>query len=143
MYTKHETSKQKQAFWTSFGAYMKPVLSADGEKISWLNYKTGNKDIAFKMDVDRDRAILSIVTDTDPAVADRLFQLRPLFEESLGEQDWSWQRHASTTTVSKELTGINIFQREDWPAIISFLKPRLMALDAWWSMARYQFENCS
>jgi hypothetical protein len=42
MYTKQEISKQKQAFWTAFGKYMKPVLSADGEEISWLNYKTGN-----------------------------------------------------------------------------------------------------
>ena len=142
MYTKQEISRQKQAFWTAFGQYMKPVLSADGEKISWLNYKTGNKHITLKMDVDRDRAILSVViTDADPALVDRLFQMKPNFEESLGEQDWIWQRHASTSTVYKELPGVNIFRREDWPAIISFLKPRLISLDAWWSMARYQFQN--
>ena len=29
MYTKQEISKQKQAFWTAFGRYMKPVASAD------------------------------------------------------------------------------------------------------------------
>jgi hypothetical protein len=33
MYTKQETSKQRQEFWTAFGRYMKPVLSADGEEI--------------------------------------------------------------------------------------------------------------
>lgn len=141
MYTNQDISRQKQAFWTAFGAYMKPILSADGEKVSWLNYKTGNKHITFKIDVDRDRAILSIVTDSTPAIVDRLFQMRPIFEESLGDQHWIWQRHASTSTVYKELTGVNIFQRADWPAIISFLKPRLIALDAWWSMARYEFQN--
>jgi len=40
---------------------MKPVLSAHGEKIGWLNYNTGNKHIVFKSDADRERAIPSIV----------------------------------------------------------------------------------
>ena len=49
MYSKSEASQLKQEFWTSFGQYMSPVLSAEGEKLNWINYKTGEKDIFFKM----------------------------------------------------------------------------------------------
>jgi len=61
MWTKQEIAKQKQAFWTAFGRYMKPVLSADGEVVSWLNYKTGNKYIHFKMDADSRQAFIAIL----------------------------------------------------------------------------------
>jgi len=152
MYTKQDISRQKQAFWTAFGRYMKPVLSADGEEIGWLNYKTGNKHLGFRMDVDTRRAVLSVVLDhpdakTRQAYYDRLTQLRPIFADTLEEDDWTWQpdttdEHGrSIGTVHQQLVGVNIFRNEDWPAIISFLKPRIIALDAFWSMVRYQFSN--
>ena len=152
MYTKQEISKQKQAFWTAFGRYMKPVLSADGEQISWLNYKTGNKYVNFRMDVDSRRAVLSVVLDHPDLGARQLYferfvQLKSTFEEIIGEEDWVWQRDGlneherNVSTINKQLTGVNIFRNEDWPAIISFLKPRIIALDVFWSMVRYQFSN--
>ena len=41
MYSKQELSRIREEFWTSFGRYMQPILSADGEKVNWVNYKTG------------------------------------------------------------------------------------------------------
>ena len=52
MYSRQEASILKQEFWTSFGLYMNPVLSSEGEKINWVNYKTGEKGIRFKMHAD-------------------------------------------------------------------------------------------
>lgn len=152
MYTKQEISKQKQAFWTAFGRYMKPILSADGDEISWLNYKTGNKHVGFRMDVDSRRAIISIVLDhPDPGMRqsffNRFLQMKDLFYGELGEMDWEWHSEAtdehgrSISTIFKQLDGVNIFRNEDWPAIISFLKPRIMALDGCWSMVKYQFSD--
>ena len=42
--------------------------------------------------------------------------------------------------VYMELSPANLFNREDWPALISFFKPRLIALDAFWTDAQYAFE---
>jgi len=54
---------------------MKPVLSADGEEISWLNFKTGNKQVSFKMDVNSQRAILSVIMDhPDPGTRKLYFE---------------------------------------------------------------------
>lgn len=131
---------------------MKPVLSADGEEISWINYKTGNKHIGFKMDVDSRRAVLTVVIDHPDAEVrqvyyERFLQLKGLFYETLEEEDWTWRPNATDehgkdiSTINKELTGVNIFRNEDWPAIISFLKPRIIGLDAFWGLVKYQFLN--
>jgi Domain of unknown function (DUF4268) len=150
MYTKQEISRQKQAFWTAFGQYMKPVLSADGEKISWLNYKTGNRYIHFKMDADSRQARIAVLIQQpggDRVYFERFLQMKAIFEETLAEQDWVWERDhtdeqgRAVSLVHKTLTGVNLFKRDDWPAIISFLKPRIIALDGLWSMVRYQFSS--
>jgi hypothetical protein len=152
MYSKHELSKQKQSFWTAFGRYMKPILSADHEEINWINYKTGNKYLSFKMDVGRKRATIAIVIDhpdaaTRQAYIARFSKMEGILSETLEETDWTWQPAAEDehgkpiSTISKTLENVNIFKPEDWPAIISFLKPRIIALDAFWSMARYQFQD--
>lgn len=146
MYTKSDISRQKQAFWTAFGRYMKPVLSSDGEPVNWINYKTGNKQVQFRMDVDSRRAVIAVELGSLD-VFERLGRLRGVFTETLGEDDWTWQTAASDehgrqfSLVQKQLPGVNIFRNEDWPAIISFLKPRIMALDEFWSMVKYEFSN--
>ena len=152
MYTQQEISKQKQAFWTAFGRYMKPVLSADYEAVNWINYKTGNKHLSFKMDVGTKKATIAIVIDhpdaaTRQAYIDRLKKMEAILSETLEETGWTWQSAAEDehgrpiSTISRTLENVNIFKNEDWPAIISFLKPRIIALDAFWSMARYQFQD--
>jgi hypothetical protein len=35
--------------------------------------------------------------------------------------------------------GVNIYRKEDWPAIISFFKPRIIALDAFWTEVKEGF----
>lgn len=152
MYTKQEISKQKQAFWTAFGRYMQPIQSADGIEVTWVNYKTGIPGIYFRMDADNKQAEIAIVlSQADTALQqqyyDRLLQHKGMLEETLAEKDWLWQPGIQDdygkiiSKVSKSLNGVNIHRNEDWPNIISFLKPRIVALDEFWSMARYGFED--
>ncbi len=74
MYTKQQASGLRQAFWTAFGQYMSPILSADGEKISWINYKTGMKDVFFKMNAANKFADIAIeLTHADVEVQTIIF----------------------------------------------------------------------
>jgi hypothetical protein len=152
MYTKEEVSRQKQAFWTTFGRYMQPVLSAEGTTVSWLNYKTGIPGVQFKMEADHKRVSIAIVLSHKDEVLraaqyEKLAALKGLLENELEGEVWQWQQHVTdewgkaVSAVGKALTGINIHRKEDWPAMISFLKKRLLALDAFWSTARYGFEE--
>jgi hypothetical protein len=150
MYSKQEASQLRQQFWTIFGQYMTPLLSADGEKINWVNYKTGEKGIHFRMEADNKKASIAIeLTQPDAGIRELYFeqfvQLRNILAESLNEE-WVWLSQTTDlngkpiSRIYTELQGVSIFKKEDWPAIISFLKPRIMGLDEFWSTVKYGFE---
>ena len=150
MYSKQEAAKQREAFWTTFGQYMRPVLSADGEKVNWVNYKTGIVGVRFEMDVDNTHARIGIVlsqqdTTTQESYYNQLLQLKHILEDSTGEV-WQWEPAAQDEygkpikRIGIELSSVNIYKKDDWPQIISFFKERMIALDAFWSMVRYGLE---
>lgn len=146
MYTRHETSQIRKKFWTTFGLYMRPVAGADGEKKNWLNYKTGIRHIYFRMDAGRDYASVAIeLRHTDSAL--RLYYYEPLLSmknvlEQMTGEAWDWQLQTTDENgnafcrVSITLDGVNIFNESDWPSIISFLKPRMTALDEFWEVIK-------
>lgn len=150
MYTRQEAQKQRQAFWTTFGQYMQPILSADGEKINWVNYKTGIPGIHFKMDTDTEQASIGIIfshsdSDLRSSYYDQLLRLKAVLIEATSEQ-WEWYPDAQDeygkhiSKVGIELSNVNVLRKEDWPQIISFFKQRMVALDAFWSVAKYGFQ---
>ena len=149
MYTKQEASLIRKEFWTSFGLYMKPLPSVSGEKVNWLNYKTGVKDLYFRMDANKDQASIAIeLQHTDPNTRldyfQRLIPLKDLLNRQLGET-WVWEPHTVNeegrpiSRIGTTRSSVNIFQKSDWPAIISFLKPRIIALDEFWDSAKELF----
>ncbi len=151
MYSKQEAAKLRQEFWTAFGQYMSPVLSADGLKINWVNYKTGIKDLHFKMDADGAQAVIRIVLQHQDAGLQQLYfdqflAQKSLFHEQVGEE-WNWALHTTDSfgktisTISKSLHPVSIFNKEDWPKLISFFKPRIVVLDEFWSSAQYSFQS--
>ncbi|RAK66913.1 DUF4268 domain-containing protein [Hymenobacter edaphi] len=151
MYSKTEAAQLRQAFWTAFGQYMQPVPSAEGLPTNWVNYKTGLKHVFFRLHADTRRATVGIdITHPDAGLRELFFEqfreLRALLEEATGEA-WTWA--ADTTDeygkpisrIYQELTPVNLFSREDWPRLISFFKPRIVALDEFWSTAQYAFDE--
>lgn len=150
MYSKAEATQLRQAFWTTFGQYMAPVPSAEGLPANWMNYKTGLKSVYFRLHADNRHARIGIeLTETDAGIRALFFEqfeeLQTLLHETLGEP-WTWEPAAvdehgqPQSRIYKELAPANVFSRDDWPALISFFKPRLVALDAFWSDAQYAFE---
>ena len=150
MYSKQEASQLRREFWTTFGQYMRPVLSAEGQKINWINYKTGEKPIFFRMRADNKQALIAIeITHRDDGLRqlyyDQLLQYRNLLHQVL-QEEWCWETHyvgedgKPVSRIYKEKAGVTIFQKSDWPQLISFLKPRIIALDEFWSSVKYAFE---
>ncbi|SFQ44175.1 DUF4268 domain-containing protein [Parafilimonas terrae] len=151
MYSKQESAQLKQQFWTAFGQYMQPVLSAEGERINWINYKTGEKDIYFRMQADNKKAYIAIELTHKDAGLQALYyeqfeQMHALLSNALNEE-WTWQLHTNDeqgkciSRIYTELYKVSIFKREDWPLLISFFKPRITALDEFWSTAKHVFET--
>ncbi|HEX8329553.1 MAG TPA: DUF4268 domain-containing protein [Hymenobacter sp.] len=150
MYSKAEATQLRQAFWTAFGQYMAPVPSAEGDSTNWINYKTGIKHLYFRMQADNRRASIAIeLTHPDAGIRElfweQFLELKTLLHQTLGEE-WTWEPDATDaqglphSRIYAELSPVNLFNRDDWPALISFFKPRIMALDAFWADAQYTFE---
>ncbi|MCW3110730.1 MAG: hypothetical protein JWQ09_5236 [Segetibacter sp.] len=151
MFSKQEASQLRKEFWTAFGQYMKPIPSFEGERVNWLNYKTGEKDVLFKMDADNKKATIAIeIIHADIDIRQLYFeqfeQLKNMFETMVGD-NWNWTLHARDengriiSRIYDQVVGVSIFNKADWPALISFFKPRMIALDEFWSSARYGFES--
>ena len=72
-------------------------------------------------------------------------QVKNIFQSTLNE-DWFWLLHTTDDTgktisrIYTSIENVNIFNKEDWPQLISFFKPRIIALDEFWSNVKYGFE---
>ncbi len=150
MYNKEQASKIRQKFWTSFGQYMKPVPRENDEAVNWLNYKTGIKDVYFRMDAGKGNAVIAIeITNADNTARTQYYEqftaLKKLLEQYTGEP-WQWQPDydketgATISRISKTIGNVSVMNETDWPAIIAFLKPRIIALDAFWQAVKDGFE---
>ncbi|MDQ8053431.1 MAG: DUF4268 domain-containing protein [Pedobacter sp.] len=151
MYSKEEASKLRQQFWITFGKYMKPIPSADGLPINWINYKTGVKSIFFKMNAEQRKAMVAIeIAHPDPEMNrlyfERFLTVRSLFLNTVGE-DWNWEEQTkneqgvNVSRISIELVDVSVYDPDNWPQLISFLKPRMMALDEFWTDVKPIFES--
>jgi hypothetical protein len=151
MYSKDEASQIRQAFWTAFGQYIAPQASADGLKVNWVNYKTGIKHLYFKMEADKHSATIGIeIAHPDKGIQELFFEqfieLKTLLKSYLNE-DWVWALHDAGEhgkTISRiytTLQDVSIYNRNHWPQLISFFKPRIIALDGFWSIGQYSFEG--
>jgi hypothetical protein len=150
MFTREESSRIHHEFWTTFGRYMSPVPSAEGLKINWINYHTRIKDLYFRMHADSKSAMISISMEhRNPEIQklyfNRFKEFKTLLHESLGEP-WKWKLHATVddkvvSRIYKQIDNVSVLNKNDWPELISFFKPRMIALDAFWADAKYSFEQ--
>ncbi len=151
MYTREEAKHLKEKFWTSFGQFMTLTLSEEGLKTNWVNYKTGLKHVYFRMDADNKSASIYIsITHPDEGIRSLIFEqfreFKGLLSSSL-QEEWEWdevyydEHQVKTSRIGITMPDkISIFKQADWPSLISFFKPRIIALDSFWSDAKYTFD---
>jgi hypothetical protein len=150
MYARGEASLIKQEFWTVFGKYMSPIPSAEGLKINWVNYRTGIKDVHFRTETLPDSAAICIsVEHTHAGVRELYFEqfleLKLVLHNTL-EEEWEWQavvplNGKQVSRIIKELPGASVLNKDHWADLISFFKPRIIALDRFWENAKYSFDS--
>jgi hypothetical protein len=151
MYSKSQASQIRHEFWTAFGLYMSPISSSEGDKINWVNYKTGYKNLYFRMDAGSRSATIGIeITHPDPVSRslfyERFTELKQVLHSTLEEQ-WTWEPDGTDETgksisrIYKESEAASIFNKSDWPVLISFFKPRIILLDEFWSQVKDIFED--
>ena len=72
-------------------------------------------------------------------------ELKAVFNSYMNEE-WTWapmeydRDGRIISRIYREIKDVSIFNRNDWPELISFFKPRIIALDEFWSVAKYSFD---
>jgi hypothetical protein len=127
------------------------VPSAWHEKVNWMNYKTGIKDIYFRMHADNRLATIGIeLTHGDSLIRqifyDHFVAMKRMLHKALGEE-WNWinnvldEHGKPISLIQTQRVGVNIMDEKHWPEMISFFKLRLIALDAFWGDVRDGMEG--
>ena len=153
MFSKAESAQIRQEFWTTLGRLIKRQPSADGIKINWINYKTGVKDIYFRMHTSPKIASIGIeITHNDEELRalffDQFEALKTYLHNILGE-DWIWDNSYTNdygiqcSRIYIELHGKNYFLKDDWSDLFEFFKERLIKLDQFWCDANDTFIELS
>lgn len=150
LYSREQAKQLKEQFWTSFGQYMSVVPAADLDKVNWVNYKTGIKHLFFSMDATNKAAVIMIeMTHPDDGIRELMYaqflELSAILHATLGEE-WEWDTvyydalGKKTARISMSLPSVSVFKKDDWSTLISFFKPRMIALDEFWSSAKFKFD---
>lgn len=150
MYGKDEAKLLKKQFWMAFGMVMKPNFSAEGLKVNWVNYNTEVKDILFKTDATNKKVSISIqIHHPDEGIRELYWEQFLEFKSllhSILEEEWEWDE-VTFDEYGKQYSSINIstkgniFNKDQWQEIFSFLKERLLKLDEFWSDAKDIFKS--
>jgi len=105
------------------------------------------------MDVDTKKATISIqLSHPDAGIRELVFnqfeEFRLMFRNTVNEE-WDWLQDTTDEygkTVSQiaiTLEKVNIYNQQHWPELISFFKPRIIALDEFWDNVKPVFESLS
>ena len=102
------------------------------------------------MDAQPKSATISISMEhADPGIQELYFQqflqFKTLLHKILGET-WEWQLHVDVegkviSRIYNALPDASFLNKDDWPDLISFFKPRIIALDHFWENAKYSFDS--
>lgn len=142
MYGKEEAYELRKLFWTSFGKFMKKNRSADYSKVNWMNYKTGVKDLYFRLEADKRTARICVdlqMNDEDirEIYYSQFKEVKTVFQD-MTSAEWHWQEeytneyNVTLSRVSIEIDKVNMYDKNTWQTIFDFYKKYLIGMDEFW-----------
>ncbi len=153
MFSKEEAKELTTLFWTSFGKYMQKHKPQYSKHTKWVNYKTGVKDIYFRLRADKKSAEIAIeIQHSDEAIRklfyEQLTELKTVFTSIAGE--WIWEEeiyNPQGIKISKiylsHTQPINIYLKDTWADCFHFFEKHIVDLDEFWSDFNEIFKNLS
>jgi hypothetical protein len=130
MFSKEESKKIRQEFWTSFGKQYPR---------KWILYNTRIKDVQLKFDFTNEKAMVSLdLTSNDEIMRAYYFEkleslkgilLKEYLPDAIYEDSVVLPEGKLISRVYTELKGVNIHSRKDWQPVMEFLEDRMDALE--------------
>ena len=142
MFDKEFVKNTKTEFWTSFGKYMRKYKGFEYKRVRWVNYRTGVKDVYFRLEATHEKATFSIdIQHKDDDIRElyyeQFLELKAALHSSL-EMELEWIPLAydeigwPKCQLKDELEGVSIFNKDDWGSIFQFFEKRMVATHLFW-----------
>jgi hypothetical protein len=146
MFTREEVKEINTLFWTSFGKYMQKHKSQFNFHNKWVNYKTGVKDVYFRLKIDKSCAEISIeLQHKDSGIRELYFEqfleLKKIFDQQVGT--WEWVEHElqqssegtynELSAIRIKLFDVNLYQKDTWQQTFYFFEDYMVKLDEFWA----------
>ena len=139
MLSKEERKQRNTEFWEGFRKEMRSTRSSNGKSINWINYPTDVKGVYLRLEADGNgvRMCFDIQPKDDgirSILYEQMTELKRVMEDTVGEADcWNeFDRVFNGRNVSRiywEDKSLNFYKNEDFEAIKSFFKVKLIAFD--------------
>jgi hypothetical protein len=146
MFTREQAKEINTLFWTSFGKYMQKHKSQFSFHNKWVNYKTGVKDIYFRLKMNKLCAEISIELQHKDGGIRQLFfeqfgELRKIFEQEVGQWEWVDEELFQTpegnynelSAIRLKLFDVNLYNKDTWQQTFYFFEDNMIKLDAFWA----------
>ncbi|MBI6121343.1 DUF4268 domain-containing protein [Salegentibacter maritimus] len=130
MFSKAESKKLRQQFWTSFGIVFRR---------KWVLYNTGIKELQLKFTFHRKFAQVSIdVLDEDPLIRAYYFEkllslknilLSEYLPEAIFDEAYELPEGKVISRVYVQLDNVSIHNRNQWPEAMKFLNDNMEKME--------------
>ncbi|GAA4327109.1 hypothetical protein GCM10023115_56980 [Pontixanthobacter gangjinensis] len=130
MFSKEESKKLRQEFWTSFGKEFPH---------KWLLYNTKMKEIQLKFTFSRKVAQVSLdIDDEDELIRayyfEKMLSLQNVLKaeylpEAIFDESYELPEGKIISRVYIEMPGVSVHNKKDWPGVKSFLAEDMLKLE--------------
>lgn len=149
MRKRDEVRELHEEFYHGFGQRMKRHEGADGTRVRWATYRSGLRDVYFRLEANGKVARVCIdIQHKDEGIRALFFEqfqeFRMLLEDALGPGvEWE-ERHflrsgAEVARIGVTLGGLNLYDRMHWSKLWDFFEEKMLALDEFWVDVREVF----
>jgi len=139
MFSQEEAKALREEFWDTFNAVSAGKRSRKRLPADWILGRTGVKALNLKFHVDRKVAQVGIDLETRNmdkrlTLYEKLESVKKILESTLGEPmnwelDYLRENGKSVSRIYLELEGIDIYDRNTWPAAHEFMYEKMMKLE--------------
>lgn len=142
MLKKEELRELRTDFWSKFDEFNKKKRTAANRKISWAQYKSGIKDIYFRLDFDAKEAYFAIdLQMRDPEIRElvweQFMETENLLLTHIGPEmekfpNYTTKEGLAIHRLQWAIKDLSILNKEDYPKAIRFLSEKIQGLDEFW-----------
>ncbi|MDT0650625.1 DUF4268 domain-containing protein [Autumnicola edwardsiae] len=130
MFSREESKKLTQEFWTSFGKKYEQ---------QWILYNTKIKEVQLKFTFNRKFAQVAMdVSSADSVIQEyyyeKLISLKKIFKaeylpQAIFEENYLLPEGKTVSRVYVQLDNVNIHNKNDWPVVQKFLTENMLKME--------------